>query len=112
ALPTIGAELHNVVDLPWVVTAYLITATAAAPLYGKLSDIHGRRITILAAIITFVIGSLGCALAQSMWVLILARAVQGLGGGALISLAQTVVADIVAPRERGRYQAYFASVFA
>src|SRR6185503_4264000 len=112
ALPTIGRELDNIADLPWVVTAYLVAATAATPLYGKFSDIHGRRVTILVGIVTFMIGSLGCALAPSMFLLIVARAVQGLGGGGLISLAQTAIADVTSPRERGRYQAYFASVFA
>jgi MFS family permease len=95
-----------------VVTSYLVAATAATPLYGKFSDIHGRRVTILVAIVTFMVGSLGCALAPSMFLLIVARAVQGLGGGGLISLAQTAIADVTSPRERGRYQAYFASVFA
>ncbi len=112
ALPTIGRELQNVADLPWVVTAYLVAATAATPLYGKFSDIHGRRVTILVAIATFIVGSLMCALASSMIVLIVARAVQGLGGGGLISLAQTAIADVTSPKERGRYQAYFAAVFA
>ena len=112
ALPTIGRELGNVADLPWVVTAYLVAATAATPLYGKFSDIYGRRVTILVAISTFIVGSLICAVATSMIVLIMARAVQGLGGGGLISLAQTAIADVTTPRERGRYQAYFASVFA
>jgi MFS family permease len=112
ALPTIGRELNNIVDLPWVVTSYLVAATAATPLYGKFSDIHGRRVTILVAIVTFMVGSLGCALAPSMFLLIVARAVQGLGGGGLISLAQTAIADVTSPRDRGRYQAYFASVFA
>ena len=112
ALPTIGRELHNVADLPWVVTAYLLAATAATPLYGKFSDIHGRRVTMLIGIATFIVGSLVCALAPSMIVLIVARGLQGLGGGGLISLAQTAVADVAAPRERGRYQAYFAAVFA
>ncbi len=112
ALPTIGRELNNVTDLPWVVTAYLLAATAATPLYGKLSDIHGRRVTILVGIATFIAGSLVCATAPSMLVLIFARGLQGLGGGGLISLAQTAMADVAAPRERGRYQAYFAAVFA
>ena len=112
ALPTIGRELHNVADLPWVVTAYLLAATAATPLYGKLADIRGRRVTMLIGIATFMVGSLVCALAPSMIVLIFARGLQGLGGGGLISLAQTAVADVAAPRERGRYQAYFAAVFA
>jgi EmrB/QacA subfamily drug resistance transporter len=112
ALPTIGRELGNFTDLPWVVTAYLVAATAVAPLYGKFSDIHGRRVTMLIGISTFVVGSIACALAPNMLSLIAARALQGLGGGGLISLAQTVVADVTSPRERGRYQGYFAAVFA
>jgi len=112
ALPTIGRDLQNFTDLPWVVTAYLVAATAVAPLYGKFSDIHGRRVTMLIGISTFIVGSLACAVAPSMLSLIAARALQGLGGGGLISLAQTVVADVTSPRERGRYQGYFASVFA
>lgn len=112
ALPTIGRELENVADLPWVVTAYLLAATAVTPLYGKFSDIHGRRVSMLVGIATFMVGSLVCALAPNMLVLIAARGLQGLGGGGLISLAQTAVADVAAPRERGRYQAYFAAVFA
>jgi EmrB/QacA subfamily drug resistance transporter len=111
ALPTMGRELGDFVDVPWVVTAYLVAATAVTPLYGKFSDTHGRRITLLVGIATFIVGSIGCALAQSMVVLIMARAVQGLGGGGLISIAQTVIGDVTAPRERGRYQVYFASVF-
>jgi EmrB/QacA subfamily drug resistance transporter len=111
ALPTIGRELGDAEHLPWVVTAYLLTSTAVTPLYGKLSDIHGRRLILLVGIGTFVLGSLACALAPSMTVLIVARALQGLGGGGLISLAQTIVADVVAPKERGRYQGYIAGVF-
>ncbi len=112
ALPTIGRDLGNFTDLPWVVTAYLVAATAVTPLYGKFSDIHGRRITMLIGITTFVCGSLLCALSRNIYLLIAARALQGLGGGGLISLAQTVIADVSSPRERGRYQGYFASVFA
>jgi EmrB/QacA subfamily drug resistance transporter len=112
AMPTIGVDLGDVVHLPWVVTAYLLAATAVTPLYGKLSDIHGRRSTLLVSISTFILGSIACALAPSMLVLILARGLQGLGGGGLISLAQTIIADIVSPKERSRYQAYIASVFA
>jgi EmrB/QacA subfamily drug resistance transporter len=111
ALPTIGRELGNPEQLPWVVTAYLLTSTAVTPLYGKLSDIHGRRLILLIGIGTFVLGSLACALAPSMGVLIVARGFQGLGGGGLISLAQTIIADVVAPKERGRYQGYIAGVF-
>jgi MFS family permease len=111
ALPTIGRELGDVEHLPWVVTANLLAATAATPLYGKFSDIHGRRVTLLIGITTFVLGAIACALAPTMILLILARGLQGLGGGGLISLAQTIIADVVAPKERGRYQVYIASVF-
>jgi EmrB/QacA subfamily drug resistance transporter len=111
ALPTIGKDLGDLEHLPWVVTSYLLTATAVTPLYGKFSDIHGRRVTMLIGIAIFVLGSVACALAPSMLVLILGRGLQGLGGGGLIALAQTIVADLVAPKERGRYQVYFAGVF-
>lgn len=111
ALPTIGKTLGDVEHMPWVVTSYLLAATAVTPLYGKFSDIHGRRIALLIGIATFVIGSVACAVAPTMWVLIVARAVQGLGGGGLISLAQTIIADITTPKERARYQVYIASVF-
>jgi EmrB/QacA subfamily drug resistance transporter len=112
ALPTIGRHFGNIADLSWVVTAYLLTATAVTPLYGKLADIHGRRILMLAAIGLFVAGSVACALAPSMTELVLGRALQGLGGGGLMALAQTIIADIVSPRERGRYQGYIGAVFA
>jgi EmrB/QacA subfamily drug resistance transporter len=112
AMPTIGRDLHDIEHLPWIVTAYLLAATAVTPLYGKFSDMHGRRVAMLIAIATFVAGSIACALAPTMLVLVLARALQGLGGGGLISLAQTIIADMVAPRERGRYQVWIASVFA
>jgi EmrB/QacA subfamily drug resistance transporter len=111
AMPTIGEDLHDFEHLPWIVTSYLLASTAVTPLYGKLSDIHGRRPILLAAISTFIVGSVACALAPSMFVLIIARGLQGIGGGGLISLAQTIIADIVSPRERGRYQVYIASVF-
>src|SRR6185437_12805562 len=112
ALPTIGRHFHDLGDLSWVVTAYLLTGTAVTPLYGKLSDIHGRRGMLLIAIVLFVMGSLACAVAPSMMALIVARGVQGLGGGGLMALSQTIIADIVSPRERGRYQGYIAAVFA
>ena len=111
AMPTIGHELGNAGQLPWVITAYLLASTAVTPLYGKVSDIIGRRVTLLFAIAVFVVGSVACAVAPSMIILILARALQGLGGGGLISLAQTIIADIVSPKERARYQIYVASVF-
>jgi MFS family permease len=93
------------------VTAYLLTATAATPLYGKLSDIHGRRAMLLTAIAIFVASSVLCALAPNMTVLVLGRALQGIGGGGLLSLAQVIVGDVVLPRERGRYQGYISIVF-
>lgn len=112
ALPAIGRELDDFANLSWVVTAYLIAATAVTPLYGKLADIYGRRSALIAGVIIFVAGSIACALARSMPALILARAVEGLGGGGLIALSQTVIADIVSPKERARYQAHFGAVFA
>lgn len=111
AMPTIGKDLGDFDHLPWIVTAYLVASTAVTPLYGKLADIHGARVMLLIGIATFVIGSIACALAPSMKLLALARAVQGLGGGGLIALAQTIIADLVRPRERGRMQTYFAIVF-
>ena len=111
ALPAIAEDLGGFDAISWVASIYLLTATAVTPLYGKFSDIKGRRAALTLGVVTFVVGSIACALAPSMGWLIAARALQGLGGGGLISLAQTIVADIVAPKERGRYQIYFASVF-
>jgi EmrB/QacA subfamily drug resistance transporter len=111
ALPTIGRELGDLEHLPWIVTVYLLTSTAVTPLYGKLSDTYGRRVIMLVGIVVFIAGSIACALAPTMFFLILARGIQGIGGGGLIALAQTIIADIVPPKERGRYQVYFASVF-
>ena len=111
ALPTIGRDLRNFEMLPWVVTAYLLTSTAVAPLYGKLSDIYGRRAMMLASIGIFVAGSAACAVARDMIMLVLGRGLQGVGGGGILPLAQAILADAVAPRERGRYQAYMGSVW-
>ena len=111
ALPKIAREIGDFRNISWVASIYLLTATAVTPLYGKFSDMHGRRVTLMLGIMVFVVGSIACAMAPSMLLLIIARAVQGIGGGGLISLAQTIVADIVAPKERGRYQIYFPSVF-
>ena len=111
ALPTIGYDLHDVARLPWVVTAYLLTATGAVPIYGKLADTYGRRPMLLAAIAIFVAGSLGCAVAPTMGALIAARLVQGIGGGGLLALAQTIVGDMMSPRERAGWQVYFAAAF-
>ncbi|TXH36225.1 MAG: MFS transporter [Rhodospirillaceae bacterium] len=112
ALPSIGSDLGDFHLMAWIVTAYLLTSTAATPILGKLSDLHGRRPVMRASILIFLLGSVLCALSPSMPFLILARALQGFGGGGLITLAQTVVADVVSPRERGRYGAYFAGVWA
>ncbi len=106
ALPTVGRAFRDIENLSWIVTAYLLTSTAVTPLYGKLSDIYGRRAMLLIGIGVFMAGSLACAVAPNMLMLILARGVQGLGAGGLLPLAQTVIGDIVLPKERGRYQAY------
>ena len=111
AMPTIGLDLGDAANLPWVVTAYLLASTAVTPLYGKLSDIHGRRIMLLIAISAFSLGSLVCAVAPTMVTLALARGLQGIGGGGLIALSQTIIGDIMSPKERARYQVYIAGVF-
>ena len=111
ALPTIGRDFRDFELLPWVVTSYLLTSTVVAPLYGKLSDIYGRRAMMLASIGIFIAGSAACAAAPDMIMLILGRGLQGIGGGGILPLAQAILADAVAPRERGRYQAYMGSVW-
>ena len=111
ALPTIGRHFADFENLSWVVTAYLLTSTAVAPLYGKLTDIFGRRTMILAAIGLFMAGSALAAAAPSMTMLILGRGLQGIGGGGILPVCQSVIADVVAPRERGRYQAYMGVVW-
>jgi EmrB/QacA subfamily drug resistance transporter len=112
ALPSIGRELGDFELISWVVTVYLLTSTCATPILGKLSDLYGRRPLLLICLFVFLGASVLCALSTSMVMLIAARAVQGLGGGGLLTLAQTVIADVVAPRDRGRYAAYFATVWA
>lgn len=112
AMPTIGGDLGDSHYLPWIVTAYLLTATAVAPLYGKVSDIHGRRGTLYAAVGLFLLGSLVAAVAPNMFVLIAARAIQGLGGGGLFALTQIIIGDMLPPRERGRYAAWISGMWA
>src|SRR6185437_11376547 len=112
ALPVIGRSFGDLQNVPWVATAYLLTGTAVTPVVGKLSDIHGRRATMLAAIAVFLIGSILSALAPSLVVLILGRAVQGFGGGSLIVVAMTILGDIAAPKDRAKYYTYFVVVFA
>src|SRR4051794_25769113 len=111
ALPRITSELGGLNKLSWVVTAYLLTQTASTPLWGKISDLYGRKLIFQTAIITFLIGSLMSGLAQNIGELIAFRAVQGLGGGGLFALALATIGDIVPPRERGRYGGYFGAVF-
>src|SRR3954471_24391472 len=103
ALPTIGGDLGEVQGLPWLVTIYLLPATAGMPLYGKIADIKGRQFALRIAIAAHMAGSLICALAPSIAVLILGRAVQGIGGAGLSSVAVIVLGDVAAPKERGRY---------
>lgn len=112
ALPTIGQEFGALSHIGWIVTAYLVTSTAAAPIYGKLSDIHGRRRMLQLAMLIFVGTSLLCGLATSLPELILFRALQGIGGGGLISMAHATIADVVAPRDRGTWQGYISGAFA
>ncbi len=111
ALPTIGRDFGDMHNLPWLITAYLLAATAVIPLYGKVADIHGRRFTLRIAILTYMAGSLVCALAPNMPVLILGRVLHGLGGGGLSSMGMIVLGDLVSPKERGRYYGYFAVAY-
>ncbi|HEX6888151.1 MAG TPA: MDR family MFS transporter [Candidatus Nanopelagicales bacterium] len=111
ALPRIVSDLGGLEHLSWVVTAYLLTSTASTPLWGKISDLRGRRPMFQLAIIIFLLGSLIAGSAQSMEMLIGGRAVQGLGGGGLMALALAIIGDIIPPRERGKYQGMFGAVF-
>src|SRR3954452_19518575 len=112
ALPRIVADLHGFTSLSWVVTAYLLTATVTVPLYGKLSDLYGRRRMFVISISIFLLGSALCGTAQSMNELIAFRALQGVGAGGLIPLSQAAIADLFSPRERGRYQGYVGAMWA
>ena len=111
ALPTIVGEFHRQDLLSWVVTVYLLTSTVRTPLYGKASDLYGRTRVLQLSICIFLLGSALCGLSQNMAQLIGFRALQGIGAGGLMSLALAVIADIIPPRERGRYQGYFSVVF-
>jgi len=111
ALPTIVGELHGGSHLAWVVTAYLLASTVSTPLWGKLGDQYGRKFFFQAAIVIFVIGSALAGFSHTMTQLIIFRAVQGLGGGGLMVGAQTIIGDVVSPRERGRYMGLFGAMF-
>ncbi len=112
ALPQIVSELGGLNHLSWVITSFLVTSTATTPLYGKLSDMYGRKPLFIIAIAIFLTGSCLCGLSRSMTELVVFRGIQGMGAGGLMVLAQTTIADLVAPRERGRYQGLFGAVFA
>ncbi|MBX9757982.1 MAG: MFS transporter [Beijerinckiaceae bacterium] len=111
AMPTIARELGGIEYLPWIVTAYLLVSTAMTPLYGKIADIKGRRVVIMFALFAFLAGSIACALAPTMLTLALARGLQGLGGAGIFAMTQTIIGDIVPPRERPRYQLYTSTVW-
>ena len=112
ALPRIVSDLGGLAHLAWVVTAFSVASTASTPLYGKLSDQFGRKPAFFISIGIFLLGSVLCALSRSMVELIVFRAIQGIGAGGLLTLSQTTIADLVSPRERGRYQGQVAAVFA
>jgi EmrB/QacA subfamily drug resistance transporter len=112
ALPAIGGSLGGLSYLAWVVTAYLLAATVAAPLYGRMGDAFGRKRMLIWALGLFVAGSAGCAMAPSLPVLVCARALQGFGGGGLMTLAQALIGEVVSPKERGKFQGWFGANFA
>ncbi len=111
ALPRITSDLGGLEHLAWVVTAYLLASTSTTPLWGKISDLYGRKRIFQIAIIIFLVGSMLCGAAQNMPQLIIFRAIQGIGGGGLMSIALAIIGDVIPPRERGRYQGYFGAVF-
>lgn len=111
ALPTIVGDLHGASHLSWVVVAYLLSTTVSTPLWGKLGDLYGRKSFFQWAIVIFLVGSMLCGLAHTMVELILFRTLQGLGGGGLMVGAQAIIADVVSPRERGRYAGFFGATF-
>lgn len=111
ATPRIARDLGGLADTSWIAVGYLLAATITAPLYGRMGDRFGRRNVLLSALAVFVLGSLACGLAPTMWTLIAARVLQGLGGGGLMVLSQALIGELVPPSERPRYQGYFAAVF-
>jgi EmrB/QacA subfamily drug resistance transporter len=112
ALPRIASELGGISYISWIVTAFLLTATIAAPIYGKLSDIYGRRRMLTLSMSVFLGTTILCSLVNTMPQLIAARALQGLGAGGLVTLSQSTIGDLVGPRQRGRYQGYFSGAMA
>ena len=112
ALPTIAADLGRITDLSWVVTAYVVAATASTPLWGKLGDRHGRKRLLEIALAGFITTSALCGFAADLTQLVVMRAAQGIAAGGLMTLAMASIGDLVSPRERGRYQGYIAATFA
>ncbi|HET6820978.1 MAG TPA: MDR family MFS transporter [Candidatus Limnocylindria bacterium] len=110
-LPRIVSDLHGIDYYTWVVTAYLLTSTVTVPIYGKLSDLFGRKPMLMVGIGLFLVGSALSGLSQTMWQLVMFRAIQGLGAGALFPISLAVIGDLFTPRERGRYQGLFGAVF-
>lgn len=112
ALPRIASELGGLDKYAWVATSYLLTSAITTPIYGKIGDLFGRKKIFQIAIVIFLVGSALCGLSQNMDQLVLFRAIQGIGGGGLMSLVLTIVGDVIPPRQRGKYQGYFGAVFA
>ncbi len=111
ALPRIATELHGLNKLSWVATAYLLTSAVSTPIYGKISDLFGRKKIFQIAILIFLVGSVLCGISQSMNQLVAARALQGVGAGGLMALVFAIIGDVIPPRQRGRYMGYFGAVF-
>lgn len=109
SLPAISAQFNDVGLLAWIISGYMVAMTVAVPIYGKLGDLYGRRRMILTGISLFTLASIACALAQDMQQLVLARVLQGIGAGGMVSVSQAIIGDFVPPRERGRYQAISAA---
>ncbi|MGF6393243.1 MDR family MFS transporter [Pseudomonas plecoglossicida] len=112
SLPAISAQFNDVGLLAWVISGYMVAMTVAVPIYGKLGDLYGRRRMILTGISLFTLASIACALAQDMQQLVVARVLQGIGAGGMVSVSQAIIGEFVPPRERGRYQGYFSSMYA
>lgn len=112
SMPAISAQFNDFDLLAWVISAYMVALTVAVPIYGKLGDLYGRRKLMLFGLGVFTLASLFCGMAQSMEQLVLARVIQGIGAGGMVSVSQAIIGDLVPPRERGRYQGYFSSMYA
>ena len=112
SMPAISAQFNDVGLLAWVISGYMVAMTVATPIYGKLGDLYGRRRMILSGTAIFTLASVFCAAAQNMEQLVLARVLQGIGAGGMVSVSQAILGDLVPPRERGRYQGYFSSMYA